>query len=461
MRIQIKNIGQIEDASVDLDGITVIAGENNTGKSTIGKTVFALLRGMDEWKELYFSLCEKNVKAVMEKKSQLLEEFCLAHTNAYRRRTNRANELLNELCTDGNFIVFIEDHQVVGDDKVYSRLKEYCRDYIALYQKNDAEQMINSHIKFINGWMEEVIEELNQIELDEVALQSGFVKNSFHSCFKGQYITEGEECSEVLFTDTSRTTVLKLSASASSLSAPIRFEPGVYFIESPKIFDEIGPAVQGRDALKMLMIPNTFLNTAVRKRTEQQISLRDTYLSYLEDEIPKEAEQVLAMLCQAMNGKADYYAKEGIKFKENGAKGTLYPQNVSTGVKALAVLEYTVRLGVIQKKDILILDEPEINLHPQWQIVYARALVLLQKAYGLTLIITTHSPYFLRALECFTDKYGVMDQLNVYYVSKDDGHRHRIKNMMNSEYGMTELYEILSSAFDQLQDEIDSLYAEE
>ena len=50
MRIEIKNVGQIEKAVIDLEGITVIAGENNTGKSTIGKTVFALLRGMNQWK---------------------------------------------------------------------------------------------------------------------------------------------------------------------------------------------------------------------------------------------------------------------------------------------------------------------------------------------------------------------------------------------------------------------------
>ncbi|MDE6971311.1 MAG: hypothetical protein K2P69_16405, partial [Eubacterium sp.] len=91
-------------------------------------------------------------------------------------------------------------------------------------------------------------------------------------------------------------------------------------------------------------------------------------------------------------------------------------------------------------------------------IVYARALVLLQKAYQLTLIITTHSPYFLRAIECFTDKYESMEQLNVYYVSKDEENNHSIQNMMKHEYGMTELYEILSDAFDDLQEEIDGQY---
>lgn len=37
-----KNIGKIETASVEINGITVIAGENNTGKSTVGRALFAV-----------------------------------------------------------------------------------------------------------------------------------------------------------------------------------------------------------------------------------------------------------------------------------------------------------------------------------------------------------------------------------------------------------------------------------
>ena len=37
MRLEIKNFAKIKEADITLDGITVIAGENNTGKSTVGK----------------------------------------------------------------------------------------------------------------------------------------------------------------------------------------------------------------------------------------------------------------------------------------------------------------------------------------------------------------------------------------------------------------------------------------
>lgn len=45
MRLSIKNIGKIESASIEINGITAVAGENNTGKSTIGRTLFSVFNG--------------------------------------------------------------------------------------------------------------------------------------------------------------------------------------------------------------------------------------------------------------------------------------------------------------------------------------------------------------------------------------------------------------------------------
>ena len=43
MELKLKNIGMINEANVKIDGLSVIAGENDTGKSTVGKALFMLL----------------------------------------------------------------------------------------------------------------------------------------------------------------------------------------------------------------------------------------------------------------------------------------------------------------------------------------------------------------------------------------------------------------------------------
>ena len=46
MKLSMRNVAKIESADLELKGITVIAGNNNTGKSTVGKTVYSLFNSM-------------------------------------------------------------------------------------------------------------------------------------------------------------------------------------------------------------------------------------------------------------------------------------------------------------------------------------------------------------------------------------------------------------------------------
>ena len=48
MKLKLKNIGKIESANIDIEDITVIAGLNCTGKSTINHTLFAALQPLNE-----------------------------------------------------------------------------------------------------------------------------------------------------------------------------------------------------------------------------------------------------------------------------------------------------------------------------------------------------------------------------------------------------------------------------
>lgn len=51
MKLNIKNFAKINEANIIIDGITVIAGENNTGKSTIGKILFTLFNAWSDIEE--------------------------------------------------------------------------------------------------------------------------------------------------------------------------------------------------------------------------------------------------------------------------------------------------------------------------------------------------------------------------------------------------------------------------
>jgi len=48
MQLNISAVGMVRQASISLDHLTVIAGQNDTGKSTIGKVIFAIAHGLND-----------------------------------------------------------------------------------------------------------------------------------------------------------------------------------------------------------------------------------------------------------------------------------------------------------------------------------------------------------------------------------------------------------------------------
>lgn len=58
MEITLKNIGIIENSTIKIDGLTVIAGYNNSGKTTIGKVAYSIFEAISKIDEKM--LCDKN-----------------------------------------------------------------------------------------------------------------------------------------------------------------------------------------------------------------------------------------------------------------------------------------------------------------------------------------------------------------------------------------------------------------
>lgn len=105
---------------------------------------------------------------------------------------------------------------------------------------------------------------------------------------------------------------------------------------------------------------------------------------------------------------------KGIQFQQANLARSIEITSMSTGIKALSLLRYALEKGCIQRGSILILDEPEINLHPEWQIKYAETIVEMQKLFDLRIVITTHSPYFMQAIEYSTKLKGIKERYHCY-----------------------------------------------
>ena len=92
--------------------------------------------------------------------------------------------------------------------------------------------------------------------------------------------------------------------------------------------------------------------------------------------------------------------------------------NTASGIKQMGILQLLLEKNIIKNNSFLFVDEPEVNLHPEWQIKFAELIVLLAKNSNISFYINSHSPFFIEAIEVYSDFYGVLDRTSFYLSSK-------------------------------------------
>ncbi len=93
-----------------------------------------------------------------------------------------------------------------------------------------------------------------------------------------------------------------------------------------------------------------------------------------------------------------------LSYAENGLKQDITCRNIASGLKPFLMILRMVENGSLEAGRLLIIDEPEVNLHPTLQLKFARVLVLLNTELKINVLISTHSPYFLHAVDCYMEE---------------------------------------------------------
>ena len=144
-------------------------------------------------------------------------------------------------------------------------------------------------------------------------------------------------------------------------------------------------------------------------------------------------------------------SNSGVGYKKLNSNETLDVRNISTGLKTFVILKTLLQKGWIEEKGTIILDEPEIHLHPEWQLLLARLIVLLQKELNMHILLNTHSPYFLNAIEVYSLKYNVDNKCKYYLASEDEENKSVIIEDVSN---YTEaIYKKLAKPLQDLEDE--------
>ena len=121
------------------------------------------------------------------------------------------------------------------------------------------------------------------------------------------------------------------------------------------------------------------------------------------------------------------------------------------GLKFFVLMRFMLQKGVLSDQDILILDEPENHLHPEMQVIYAQILVKLQKQFNLTVLVTSHSSFFVNALQRFCLSEEIVDRTH-FYVSAEDKHRKGFCTFIDKGAFASDIIRSFNRAFETLSE---------
>ncbi|MDD3745222.1 MAG: AAA family ATPase [Anaerostipes sp.] len=409
MRLSVKNLGKIEKAEIIVDGITAITGNNNTGKSTIGKVFFSFFNGFYGMNKKVVNAIESKLKdsyrEVLEDeidKNNQIEEVESNFRSSYSSVHRKTNRLFKEL-------------SVAEETSKDKGLDDLCQIFAAIcidngISKEKADDLAQELLK-----RRDVIE-----DIDENKIVREIITRYFKQNFNGQINslddteTDSEikveikgETSQIVFNDNSCTKI--------KMNVNILHE--AYYIDDPFVAD----ASKSKCFFYPAQRNSSLID--IREHLEYKLTQQNDIMGNVVDAVTSKEtlEEVYTILERVIKGQLRE-EKDDLEFVTEKYKKPIKVSNLSAGLKSFIIIKRLLEGGIIKEKDVIILDEPEIHLHPKWQLIYAELIVVLQEKFDLSVIITTNSVDFLEAIEYFSKKYHRQPICN-YYMAKeiDDG----------------------------------------
>lgn len=407
MKATIHNFGRVTTADVKLDGVTVIAGSNGSGKSTISRvlmTWISCLRQIDN------RIAEERVKSIIEDISGILT----------------AAELP---------ILFVPSSSV-------SRQLRKLLSYDFWRNREEAVRWIVGHLRGMGGWRmrddgdtrlynavdnlyESIFMAVDKCFNTADEPYEAFVVNSFfRRAFDGQVGTFFDMAAESFVAvemdgGVEKEATFKAGKCSSMGNVRGNHVIPTFYIEPRHLIDSY--VESNFSPHRLNRFPESRFSCGEElewKRilyTNPEMDLWSMQRAQRQEALNEELDKIVA----TMHGQIEKDERE-IRFRDSDNGGMISIRNVASGVKSMAALIRGLRNGVIEPGNLLIIDEPEANLHPEWQIKFAEFLVLLNAKFGIRSLLNTHSPYFLKAIQVYSDLLDVAERCN-YYMMESDG----------------------------------------
>lgn len=378
MKITLKNLGPLKDTSFELGGLTVLCGPNNSGKTY---AAYALYGFLEYWANQSPITLEEDFfdKLLQENEYNIPKEELIALFVQTMRDANdgfrKTDWLKRNLLVECNPFIQVDSnlsHEVT--------LQPYDVDTKYLWSSKPRTYRVRGFTCSPGSPSEhpaDCVKILFENKNQEPVIIDFFKKDVKHIIRKVLLHVFSAKAPQSLF------------IASAERNGTVLFQKEIDFTRST-VFEAIQDDLFEKRDVSAKRVGTPY-PAAVKSNLEfvRFLPLIRTQFSFLETDDLKALEDMAG---------GHYEVSEFGEVTFNPLKGnqTFTFTNSSSSVRSLSLLWFYLRHNA-KKHDLIIIDEPELNLHPETQRRVTRMLARLVNA-GMRVLITTHSDYIIREL---------------------------------------------------------------
>ncbi|WP_294643617.1 AAA family ATPase [uncultured Rothia sp.] len=436
MKYCIHNMGPVRYAEYSLETFNIICGLNNTGKTYVTYSLFGFLSG---WEGIFdpfashsgFNVKSINLKDLLKTRESkvdlgeyvnpssgdvsLLQEFLDGLCNVYSRSLDAIFAAEGAKFTDSYLRIHLDesDIQKICESQwvldvnipVPSEDGDDWENVAISAEKKEGELCVYFKLKDMasNGLLALSTFSSEKIRRIDDGISFALIRLILKSVFPRPYISSAERTGIVTFREGLMVArqnfvssiVSKMKNRGDSRNRAMRDSLFSEEISVDPQYDfEYPSAIQSNIDFM------TRIKTVIKKDSyiyQNHKNILEYFLNISEGEYRYSSSSI-----------GYFLSKGGVKSKKRNSRFSL--DEVSSSVRALVDLWFYLRYYA-RKGDLLIIDEPELNLHPRNQRLMARLLAMISRA-GINILITTHSEYIIRELNYLIRMKSVWEEAN-------------------------------------------------
>lgn len=368
MKIKLKNLGIIKQAEFEMGDLTIICGKNNTGKTYTTYSLFGFLNSKNDFLQID-NVTDSCVKDLLSNGSISID---------LKRHETKINAILQKACQKYS-------KQLADIFAANENLFQTSEFNIEVTKKPFLKKAFKQTIGSGEGEIFSLTKEKDSSDLLVSLLSKDNIKFPYHiikDIIKDYII-------EILFDDLLPNVFI---ASAERTGAAI-FKDELDFART-RLLKEMHKS-KNKEINPMDLFFKHYRGDyalPVEKNVDFQRKLSN--ISKKDSFITKKHPSILIKFNDILGGEYQLDKDDNLNFHPKEAKIKLKMGESSSSVRSLLDLGFYIK-HVAKPNDLLIIDEPELNLHPENQRRIAQILANLVNV-GIKVFITTHSDYIIK-----------------------------------------------------------------